>query len=73
MKIDWKEAHRRLEAENFEIIERRRKKADERTEELKELGHERTMPGRAVRRMGVSGQPRSRIFAEKMAIPKGKR
>lgn len=73
MKIDWKEMRRRLEAENFEIVERRRKKADEKTEELKELGHERTTPGRDILRMGMSGQPRSRIFGAKMAIPKGKR
>lgn len=73
MKIDWKEMRRRLEAENFEIVERRRRRADDKTEELKELGHERTTPGRQILRMGMSGQPRSRIFSAKMTIPRKRR
>lgn len=73
MKIDWKTMRRNLEAENRRIRERRKERYEEISEVLKESGKANSSPGRALLRMGTSGQPRSRIFGEKMAIPKGKR
>lgn len=72
MKIDWKQLKRDVEAESRLVRKRRADRYDEIAETLKEAGHERTMPGRAFLRMNMSGQPRSRIFAEKMKVPKGK-
>lgn len=73
MKIDWKTMRRNLEAENRRIRERRKERYEEISEVLKESGKATSSLGRANLRMGASGQPRSRIFSEKMAIPKGKR
>lgn len=71
-KIDWKEMRERVRHENAEIRKRREERMqaliDERQEE-----HGGAVFGRAMRRMGVPGQPRARIYAEKMAIPKERR
>ena len=70
MKIDWKSMRRRIEAENREIRKRRQERTDEVIEVLKESGQATESFGRALMRQGMSGQPASRKFAEKMAIPK---
>lgn len=73
MKPDWKGMRQRVERENHEIRERRRKRDEEIADALRESGRGWAQSfGRGVRRMGTPGQPRSRIFAEKMTIPKGK-
>jgi hypothetical protein len=74
MKPDWKGMRQRIENENHRIRERRRKHDEELAEKLRESGRVWAESfGRSVMRMGTSGQPRSRIFAEKMAIPKERR
>lgn len=82
-KIDWKGIRERFAKENDEIQKRRSDRDEERAEMLRKLAKERKKEGRPLvltesfgrsyNRSIVSGQPRSRIFSQKMSIPRERR
>ena len=59
-----------VDAQNRDIQKRQSERADKLVEERKV---ENRRLSRANMRAGISGQPKSRIFSEKMAIPKSKK
>ena len=69
---ELKDARDRIQRENREIQKRRAEREAKLIKERETEG-ESTTRGRAIRRIGAGGMPRSVIFAQKMAIPKERR
>jgi hypothetical protein len=65
----WANFKNRVQDENRRIQERREKRIKELLELTKDVDGAVTA-NRSLRRFGSGGQPRSRIFAEKMKIPR---
>ena len=71
----WKQWLDATKAENDRLARRRRERDEALILERLNLARA-VMPvavNRVIRRMGLAGQPRSRIFSELMKVPKGRR